>query len=76
MIFVLLATYIWAGATTAMASVLFREIRILVNELESQEGISQGNAFPRPGLATIITTALIWPAVLPIWLFRYRRGTA
>jgi hypothetical protein len=76
MLIALLAMYVWAGATTAMAMVQFREIRKQVNDLMPDEKKLENGALPDPELATIIAMIAIWPIMLPLWIAARTRHAA
>ena len=72
----LLAMYLWAGATTAMAMVQFREIRRQVKDLMPNEEKLDHSALTNPEPTTVIAMVAVWPIFLPLWLAARIRDAA
>lgn len=65
---IFLLMYAWAGATFAWAFHLFAQIGQAVDEVLS---IEQDSTTVKYGVGITLATVVLWPAILPIWLYRH-----
>lgn len=68
MIWIILALYLWAGATTALALRMFNDVKVSMDEaLPFRDSL----ASVRYSVGVLLTFILIWPLVLPVWTAAY-----
>ena len=68
MIWIILAMYLWAGATTAMALRMFNDVKVAMDEaLPFTESV----ASVRYSVGVLLTFMMAWPLVLPVWTAAY-----
>ena len=78
MIWIVVALYLWAGMTTAHVLWQIEEINESVKTLMKTTGIDapRSKRIMSSSPSVCILIIVIWPVVLPIWVWQWRRHNA